>query len=84
MKAAFIFTLILIGLVQGQPFPVLEPVTLKLGRTLALMFLLPWEVELCGEQLLHFDWELHAIKAALSMVGTIFKMVVLNLVGCLL
>lgn len=30
------------------------------------MFLLPWEVELCGEQLLHFDWELHAIKAALS------------------
>lgn len=77
--------LILIDLVQGQPFPVLKPVTLKLGRTLALMFLLPWEADFCGEQLLHFEWELHAIKAALSMVGKTFKMVVLlNSVGCLL
>ena len=29
-----------------------------------------WEADLCGEQVLHFKWELRAIKAALSLLGT--------------
>lgn len=39
------------------------------------MFLLPWEADLCGEQLLYFEWELHAIKPALTMVGTYLRWV---------
>lgn len=70
VKDPIYFTLIVIHLVQAQPFTLLKLMALILGRTLALLFLLLWEADLCGEQLLHFRWDLRAIQAALSLVGT--------------